>query len=250
MSVLPDELWRRILEIGVTGLSLGYKDLCCISISSRRLHRLSTEDVFWSALLSSDFPESHPPSSSNYTPSSSSSSSKSLYRIRFERDRARKRAAHHRAVLRLESQIAEHSRRAQEIELRSGEEVEKLKATIAELSNLQRVRQASVSLNVWQPDVIRDRQKQLVEQCVVPVESRINTLEMEIKLCRQLIAGLDKAHREEKRRLQKAKEQLASMNYHPLQDNKLTTIVVDEHNIKRKKLKKCVFEHEKQAKIL
>lgn len=55
-------------------------------------------------------------------------------------------------------------------------------------------RRASVALNVWQPDIIRGRQKQLVEQCAVPVESRIRTLEMEHKLCKQQISVFDKAY--------------------------------------------------------
>lgn len=55
-------------------------------------------------------------------------------------------------------------------------------------------RQASVALNVWQPEIIRGRQKQIVEQCVVPVESRFHVLQMELKLCKQQILGLEKAH--------------------------------------------------------
>lgn len=54
-------------------------------------------------------------------------------------------------------------------------------------------REASVALKVWQPEVIRGRQKQIVEQCVVPVESRIRALEMELKLCKQQILGFEKA---------------------------------------------------------
>lgn len=59
---------------------------------------------------------------------------------RFERDRARKLAAHRRAVLRIESQIAEHSRKLQEIQLRAAEETEKMKTAVAELSNLRKAR--------------------------------------------------------------------------------------------------------------
>lgn len=55
-------------------------------------------------------------------------------------------------------------------------------------------RQPSAALNVWQPEVIRGRQKQLVEQCVVPAESRIHALEMELRLCRQQIMNLKKSH--------------------------------------------------------
>ncbi|KAI7991786.1 F-box protein SKIP24 [Camellia lanceoleosa] len=249
MSVLPEELWRRILEIGVveTPNLLNFKDLCCLSITCKRLYRLSNDPSLWSSLLSSDFPQFQYPlsssSSSNFIINNSNnpslnSSPKALYKIRFEREKARKLAAHHRSVLRIESQIAEHSRKLQEIQLRSVEETEKMKATGAELSNLRKVRQASVALNVWQPEVVRGRHKQIVEQCVVPADSRIHALEMELRLCKQQITGLDKAYRDEKRRLNAAKEQLASVKYHPLRDYSSTSGRVDECCIKRKKLKK------------
>lgn len=54
-------------------------------------------------------------------------------------------------------------------------------------------REASVALKVWQPEVIRGRQKQIVEQCVVPVESRVHALQMELRLCKQQISGFEKA---------------------------------------------------------
>ena len=60
--------------------------------------------------------------------------------IRFEKDRARKLADHRRAVLRVESQIGEHSRKLQEIDHRRLQETQKLRAALAELSTLQKVR--------------------------------------------------------------------------------------------------------------
>ncbi|RVW89833.1 F-box protein SKIP24 [Vitis vinifera] len=60
MADLPDEMWRQILEIGIRSSNLTYKDLCCVSISCRRLHRLSNDAVLWSFLLSSDFPTLKP----------------------------------------------------------------------------------------------------------------------------------------------------------------------------------------------
>ncbi|THG00247.1 hypothetical protein TEA_000701 [Camellia sinensis var. sinensis] len=253
MSVLPEELWRRILEIGVveTPNLLNFKDLCC---------------------LSPNF-DTHFPPPPHLTSSSTTTTHLSipLPKTSTKSEKARKLAAHHRAVLRIESQIAEHSRKLQEIQLRSVEETEKMKATGAELSNLRKVRQASVALNVWQPEVVRGRHKQIVEQCVVPADSRIHALEMELRLCKQHITGLDKAYvseipkymplgfilgfdgkwykifmmfiyvtwqRDEKRRLDAAKEQLASVKYHPLRDYSSTSGRVDECCIKRKKLKK------------
>ena len=135
-NALPDELVRKILESGVQNRSFTYKDLCCLSIACRRLHRLSAEDSLWSHLLSSDFPNN----SSHSSSSSSASSIKAVYRTRFEKDRERKLAAHRRAVLRKESQVAENFRKVREIEIRLRDEADKLKFTSAELSNLRRAR--------------------------------------------------------------------------------------------------------------
>ncbi|KAH7513162.1 hypothetical protein FEM48_Zijuj12G0167300 [Ziziphus jujuba var. spinosa] len=232
MTSLPDELWTRILEIGVQSRGFTYKDLCCLSISSRRLRRLSNDDSLWSHFLSSDFPL--------YPSASPLVSSKSIYKLRFEKVREKRIAAQRRALLRKESQIAEHSRKIREFENRLAEETSKMKATLSEVSNLRKVREASVALNVWQPEVVRGRHKELVEQSVVPVESRVNTLEMEFKVCKQQILVLKKAYNDEKQRLDTAKEELSSLKYHPLQNQELVGGGLDEShaNIKTKKLKR------------
>ena len=64
-SDLPDELWARVLELGVASSALGFRDLCCLAIASRRLGRLSLHPALWSALLSRDFPSQSQPSSSS-----------------------------------------------------------------------------------------------------------------------------------------------------------------------------------------
>ncbi|XP_024191235.1 F-box protein SKIP24 isoform X1 [Rosa chinensis] len=229
MSVLPDELWRRVFEIG----GFSYKDLCCVSITCKRFRRLSDEDHLWSHLLSSDFPlvASHP--------SSSSVSSKSLYKLRFERDRDKKIAAHQRALLRKESQIIEHLRKLRDIESRLAQETHKMQGTLVDLSNFHQVRQASLALNVWQPEIIRGRQKQIVEQCVVSTESRLHALEMELRLCKQQISGLEKAYKDEKHRLGLAEEELQSMRYHPLRDHRPLSSGDAQCTSKSKKLKRC-----------
>lgn len=234
MAVLPDELWRRILEIGAIENSpnlLNYKDLCSLSITCRTLKRLSGEDFIWSSFLSSDFSQSR----------IQSSSAKPQYKSCFERDKEKKALAHKRAVLRIESRIAEHSRRISELRSSLRKEVDRLKAAALELSNLRNVRQASVALNVWQPEIVRGRQRQIVEQCTVNVMSRTSALDMEVKLCKQQIAAFEKARRDEKSRLQAAKEQLASVKYHPLRDynlpNNSSCSRGDECTSKKKKLK-------------
>ncbi|CAK9160001.1 unnamed protein product [Ilex paraguariensis] len=145
MSVLPDELWRRILEFGISSSSknpLNYKDICCVAITCRRLNRLSYEDSLWSSLLSSQFPNYENPNNINFNRRSTypSPSSKTIFKIRFERERERRLLGHRRAVLRVESQIGEHSRKLREIESRVMDERVRMKATTEELSNLLRVR--------------------------------------------------------------------------------------------------------------
>lgn len=224
--------------------SLTFKDLCCVAISCKRLHRLSNEPALWTSLLSSDFPRLTSNSSSSIPP-------KSLYKFWYEKDKARRIAAHRRAVLRIESRIAEHSRRLEELQTRRVEETSRMKAAISELSNLHKVRQASVALNVWQPEVVRGRQKQIVEQCAVPVDSRINALEMELKLCKQHVIVHEKTYRDEKRRLDEAKEQLVSMKCHPLQKFTVTESErrVCDPSIKRKKLKTHISDDEQNWKV-
>ncbi|PWA76370.1 F-box domain, cyclin-like protein [Artemisia annua] len=230
---LPDELWRWILELGVETSCLTYKGLCCVAMTSRRLNRLSKENVLWSKLLSSDFP-AHPSSSIN------NQSSKSLYQIKFEKDKVKKRLAERRAVLRIESQIHEHTRKIHEIEARLVAEDEKIKSAIAELKNLQNVRVASTALKVWQPDIVRSRQKQIVEHCSVPIDFRINALEMEIKLCKQQISGFFKARKDENSRLEAAKERLSKVKFHPLQslEGGSRSSIGDESRNKRTNSKK------------
>uniref|UniRef100_A0A2P2KLF8 Uncharacterized protein MANES_13G150700 n=1 Tax=Rhizophora mucronata TaxID=61149 RepID=A0A2P2KLF8_RHIMU len=250
MLGLPDELWRHILETGIRKSQFTYRDLCCISIVCRRLHRLSGEDTIWSTLLSSDFPPAplqlqNPRSKGGNSPRSPSA--KSSYRIRFEREREKAATAHRRALLRKESQIMEHQRRIREIENQLGLETDKKRAAAAELSSLAKARQATVALNVWQPEVVRSRQKQIVEQCAVPIEFRVRSLEMEVKLCKQQISGCNKAYMDEIKRLQTAKEELAFLKYHPLQDYGLGSCGDDESMKKRKKLKRCINFPEKQG---
>ncbi|XP_062113745.1 F-box protein SKIP24 [Humulus lupulus] len=232
-SALPDELWRRILELGVHSRDLTFKDLCCLSITSVRFRRLSSDDDLWSHLLSSDF--------SVDRCRSPLLSSKSLYKCRFERDREKKLAAQRRALLRKESQIAEHLERVKELASRLAEEQDRMRATLAELSSLSKIRQASVALNVWQPEVVRGRHKQIVEQNVVPVESRVRAMEMELKLCRQQICGFERAYKEEKQRFDIARKELKSLKYHPFGLNESTSGVKGESeaNIRRNKRRRC-----------
>ncbi|KAK7336333.1 hypothetical protein VNO77_16870 [Canavalia gladiata] len=228
-SSLPDELWRRILELGIESSGLSYKDLCCVSISCRRFRRLSSENSLWNRLIASDFPKPLSLPSSQF--------SKSLYKLRFEKDKKWRMVLHRRAHLRKQGQISVHSRRIRDIHTRYARETVRAREIAQELSNLRRVRRASVALNVWQPEVIRGSQNQMVEQCAVPVESRIHSLEMELQLCKKQTVGLEKYYKDEKHRLDAAKEELASMMYHPVREHKPVSGGENEHDIKQKELK-------------
>ncbi|CAM0883111.1 unnamed protein product [Alopecurus aequalis] len=181
-SDLPDELWARILELGAASAALGFRDICCLAIASRRLRRLSLHPSLWLGLLSRDFP-----SQFQSQPSSSSSSQqqldpKSLYKTKFERHKIRMAEARRRAVYEAEGRLLACRKRLTELEQSICSEGDRMKAAAQELDNLERVRRASVALNVWQPQVVRGRQKQLVQQCTVSVDSRLSDLHMEMKV--------------------------------------------------------------------
>ncbi|XP_038980767.1 F-box protein SKIP24 isoform X2 [Phoenix dactylifera] len=230
MSILPDEIWSRILEIGTETSRLGYRDLCCLSISCRRLRRLSQDHALWSTLLAIDFPQEGP-SSLPQTPS------KSLYKTRFERDKARRHAVWRRAVLNAESQVFVCRKKLDDLESLMLRESERMKVAVEELANFERVRRASVALNVWQPEVVRGSQRQIVEQCTVPIESRLSALKMEARVCKQQIAIFEKAYNEQKKKLSEYKEALKSLKYNPLQNNQ-SGATSSSSNAKRKKLKR------------
>ncbi|XP_073114453.1 F-box protein SKIP24 isoform X3 [Elaeis guineensis] len=233
MSILPDEIWSRILELGTETSRLGYRDLCCLAISCRRLRRLSQDHALWSTLLAIDFPQEDP-SSLSQTPS------KSLYKTRFERDKARRHAVWRRAVLNAGSQVFVCRKKLKDLESLLLRESERMKAAVEELANVERVsssRRASVALNVWQPEVVRGSQRQIVEQCTVPIESRLSALKMEVRVCKQQIAIFEKAYNEQKKKFSEYKEALASLRYNPLQNNQSGGTSSGGHG-KRKKLKR------------
>lgn len=76
MSMLPDEIWTRILEMGTALGCLTYRDLCALAIASRRLNRLARDPALWATLLALDFP------AGRHEPHDKATSVKSLYRIR------------------------------------------------------------------------------------------------------------------------------------------------------------------------
>ncbi|XP_071940078.1 F-box protein SKIP24-like [Coffea arabica] len=107
-----------------------------------------------------------------------------------------------------------------------------------DLQRCKRREKQPIALKVWQPEAVRGMQKQMVEQYDVPVESRISAQEMKLRLCKQQIANYDsKALRVENQKVDRAKEQLESVKYHPLHDLCRKGSRSDEHGVRRKKWK-------------
>ncbi|VAH65276.1 unnamed protein product [Triticum turgidum subsp. durum] len=201
-SDMPDELWARVLELGAASAALGFRDLCCLAIASRRLRRLSLHPSLW-----------------------------------FERHKLRMAEARRRAVYEAEGRVVACRRRLTELEESMCAEGDRMKATAQELDSLERVRRASVALNVWQPQVVHGRQKQLVQQCTVPVDSRLSALHMELKVCKQQIATYKNAYNKEKLKLNEYEEALRRVKYHPMQNSSDTSASGNEPQAKRKRLK-------------
>ncbi|KAK9170654.1 hypothetical protein Syun_002794 [Stephania yunnanensis] len=120
---LPDEIWRRIFEIGIEKSRLSYKDVCCVSITSRRLKRLSNEDTLWTHLLNLDFSIPIDDDDDIVIPAS-----KTLYKTMFDKDRERKIAAHRRAVLRAESDVGVCLRNLKQLQRQLADERDKARA--------------------------------------------------------------------------------------------------------------------------
>ncbi|KAL5994729.1 hypothetical protein ACLOJK_024782 [Asimina triloba] len=164
----------------------------------------------------------------------------------FERAKEYKLAAHRRAVLRLESQIAVCSKEFGDLRDMMIRENERMKATVLELQKLEKVRQASVSLNVWQPETVRGWHKQIVQQSAVPVEHRLTALEMDLKACKKNVEILNNTYNGRMHKLKDYKEALASLKYHPTRDYQPSAMFSGNYRSatssghhRRKKLKQC-----------
>lgn len=54
MECLPDELWAKILGVGVEKQVLDYRDLCSLAFVCRRIRRISSLDCMWRLLWERD----------------------------------------------------------------------------------------------------------------------------------------------------------------------------------------------------
>ncbi|KAF5201384.1 hypothetical protein FRX31_009035 [Thalictrum thalictroides] len=78
-QTLPEEIWINILETGIENSTLGFKDLCSLSISCKHFYKFSNEDTLWSLLLTLDFPQFQRSTSSSHYLVHCSYSKKRLY---------------------------------------------------------------------------------------------------------------------------------------------------------------------------
>lgn len=59
IKALPDEIWMKILEMGINNSTLSHKELCYLSMSCKHLNNLTKDDTLWSILLARHFPFKH-----------------------------------------------------------------------------------------------------------------------------------------------------------------------------------------------
>nr|PNR35232.1 hypothetical protein PHYPA_023131 [Physcomitrium patens] len=109
MGCLPDELWTKILGLGIEKEVLDYRDLCSLAFVCRRIKQISYFDRMWRSLWERDQVKLSVGSSSRNLvvepgmarKENDAKAFRDLYRIRFEEVRAAKRTAKRRNVLRV-----------------------------------------------------------------------------------------------------------------------------------------------------
>ncbi|KAK9288388.1 hypothetical protein L1049_016844 [Liquidambar formosana] len=149
---------------------------------------LSEEHALWLKLLLQDFPgKDH----------SSGRPPKTRYKILWVRDKFCKLECYD--VRFKTHEVKERLSNVQILQRQLANENDIMEASAEELANLGRSGEGSVS------------REMLVEQFGVITAGRINALEMEIRLCKLQIKCFNNAYKEEKRRLDIAEEQLASL---------------------------------------
>lgn len=138
---------------------------------------------------------------------------------RFERVKAVKIAAHKRLVLRIQSQALVLERECKDLETQLHEEKKRHNSTLVELKNLERARQSSIALNVWQPQFVRMAQNTVLEHTPVHTESRIHSLKMEMRVCKERIARFTRSINEKQSMMERVNRELGALTYKPLKES-------------------------------
>ncbi|XP_024403253.1 F-box protein SKIP24 isoform X2 [Physcomitrium patens] len=223
MGCLPDELWTKILGLGIEKEVLDYRDLCSLAFVCRRIKKISYFDCIWRPLWERDQAKLSVGSSSRNLvvepgmarKENDAKAFRDLYRIRFEKVRAAIMAAHRRRVLRVESQVAVLQKEAQQYQLDIQVERRKLVATVAELKSFEVARRSAIAIQVWQPQAVRARQQEVLEQQSVNVGARQQSLQMEINVCRERVQQFEKSLQAKKSAIEKCKKELDSLTFNP-----------------------------------
>ncbi|KAG0607782.1 hypothetical protein M758_8G054400 [Ceratodon purpureus] len=135
--------------------------------------------------------------------------------LRFEKVRAAKMAAHRRRVLRVESQVAVLQKEAQQYQLAIEVERKKLVASVAELKSFELARRSAVAIQVWQPQAVRARQQEVLEQQSVNVGARQRSLQMEINVCRERVQQFEKSLQAKRSAIEKSRRELEALTFNP-----------------------------------
>lgn len=220
MASLPDELWTKILGMGVEKQVLDYRDLCSLAFVCRRIRRISSLECMWRPLWERDQAELGGGTSTRNSVSEARKdneikSFRDLYRIRFEKVRAAKMAAHKRRVLRMESQVAVLQKEAQQYQLAIEVERNKLSASVAELKRFELACRSSIALQIWQPQAVRSRHHEVLQQESVNVGVRQRSLQMEINVCRERVQQFEKSLQAKRSAIEKSKRELEGLTFNP-----------------------------------
>ncbi|CAM6059714.1 unnamed protein product [Sphagnum tenellum] len=230
MGCLPDEIWTEVLKSGVERRVLDYRDLCILALVCRCLRRLSSLDSLWHLACQNDFgnPEGEAAAADAVVvvPAAVSATlapgkrrvarnCKLLYSARFEKIRNAKLAARRRQILRVESHLAVLKKQAKQFHARFLDERSKLSQTVAELKNLEHGRQAEVAVQVWQPQAVRARHQEMLEQQPVNAIAQQRSLQMEVKVCRERIRQFALSRDAAKAMMESTAKELEILKFNP-----------------------------------
>ncbi|XP_024526335.1 F-box protein SKIP24 [Selaginella moellendorffii] len=211
---LPDELWQRVILGAVERSRLDYRDVCLISMACRALRRVSELDCIWRLLWDQELG-----SSSSMTEGETAVAWKRRFATRYGRIKLSRQNDYNRRMLRIQSQILllqrEYKTLARDFVL------EKRRVALAsrELIRADNARQASTALQIWQPQAVRTRHQQVIQQQqLVDPDSHRHNLEMEVKVCREQMQRLQRNLNSNRTKLARAEEELRLLNYHPTKE--------------------------------
>eukprot|EP00246_Nothoceros_aenigmaticus_P012419 TRINITY_DN3842_c0_g1_i5.p1 TRINITY_DN3842_c0_g1~~TRINITY_DN3842_c0_g1_i5.p1 ORF type:complete len:123 (+),score=6.99 TRINITY_DN3842_c0_g1_i5:49-417(+) len=79
------------------------------------------------------------------------------------------------------------------------------------------LRRARAALQIWQPQVVRTRHEMLIEQLPLDIDSQCHLLEMEIRVCRNLICTYERGLAHKKSLIEMLSNRVDFLSKSPLQ---------------------------------